>query len=222
MGRATSFRVGIIKAGFCKVLLAQFWDDIIRKNVLSFQSQWDVASLAKLIYYLDLRDEDDPEFWNSYVNGGHIGAVFTAKALKMVNIIASDGSLLIFCQLGHLATSTILSHHSGLKRKDIEKIFNLQDKLMVDPRLPLNGASDTVWNDLDRLQKQVEDLCGATSGETGNAGNEVELLQPLLQRIDNVRNLRVEVKRGSSSSTPTTETIKGEQGFEGATYFIDS
>jgi hypothetical protein len=27
MGRAASFRIGIIKARFCKVLLAQFWDD---------------------------------------------------------------------------------------------------------------------------------------------------------------------------------------------------
>src|SRR5580658_9753472 len=94
MGRATSFRIGIIKARFCKVFLAQFC-----KNILSFRSQWDVASLAKLIHYLGLRDEDDPEFWNSYFKGGHVGAKFTAKALKMVNIIASNGPLLIFCQL---------------------------------------------------------------------------------------------------------------------------
>jgi hypothetical protein len=74
----------------------------------------------------------------------------------MVNIITSDGPLSIFCQLGHLATSTIPSHHSGLERKDIEKVLELQDKLMVDQRLPLNGASDTVWEDLDRLREQVD------------------------------------------------------------------
>jgi hypothetical protein len=252
MGRAVSFRIGIIRARFCKVLLAQVLDDIMRRNVLSFRSQWDVASLAKLIYYLGLRDEDDPEFWNSYFNGGHIGAELTVKALKIVNIIADDGPLSIFCQLGHLATSTIPSHDSGLEHNDIEKVLKLQDKLMADPRLPLNGASDTVWNDLDRLQKQLEDLCGATSGgtvDTGNAGDkdnageEVELLQPLLQKIDNVRNLRVtrsegpshsrnaeerpsavpqrvEVNQGSSSSTRITETIEGEPGFERATYLL--
>jgi hypothetical protein len=249
MGPATSFRTGIIKARFCKVLLAQFRDDMDRKSVLSFRSQWDVVFLAKLIYYLGLRDEDDPEFWNSYLNGGHIGAVFTDKALKMVKTITSDGPLLIFCQLGNLALSTVPSHHSGPERKDIEKVFELQDKLMVDQRLPLNGASDTVWEDLDRLRKQVNDLCGATSGgtrDTGNVGNadeEGELLQPLLRRIDDVRNLRVtrsespshsghaeerpnavsqrvEVNRGQSRSTPTTEASEGEHGFESATYLL--
>jgi hypothetical protein len=152
MGRAAIFRIGIIKAWFCKVLLAQFWRDT-RKNVLSFRSQWDVASLAKLIYYLNLRRENryDAEFWNSYFNGGHIGAEFTDKALKMVKTITSDGPLLIFCQLGHLATSTIPSHHSGLERKDIVKVLELQDKLMADQRMPLNRASESVWEDLDRL-----------------------------------------------------------------------
>jgi hypothetical protein len=246
MSRAASFRIGIIKARFCKVLLTQFWDDTMRKNVLSFRSQWDVASLAKLIYYLGLRDEDDPKFWNSHCNGGHIGPEFTAKALKMVKIIARDGPLLIFCQLGHLVTSTIPSHHSGLKRKDIEKVFKLQDKLKVDQRPPLNGASDIVWKNLDRLREQVKDLCDATSGstgDTGNAGNadeEGELLRHLLRRIDDVHNLRVthsegpshsgkrlrsavpwiEVNGGSSSGTPTTVASEGERVFEGATLLL--
>jgi hypothetical protein len=194
MSRAARFRVGIINARFCKVLLTQFWDDAIRKNVSSFRSQWDVASLTKLTYYLGLRDEDDPESWNSYYNGGHIGAEFTAEALKMIKIITNDGPLLIFCQLGHLVASTIPSYHSGLKRKDIEKVLELQDKLMSDQRLPLNSASDTVWKAIDRLRERVEDLCGATSGGTGDSGNtgeEGELLQSLLRRIDDVRNRRV-------------------------------
>lgn len=250
MSRATSFRIGIIKARFCKILLAQFWDDTIRKKVLSFRSQWNVASLAKLIHHLGLRHEtrEDAEFWKAYFNGGHIGAEFTAKALKMVKIVSSDGPLSIFCQLGHLVTSTIPSHHSGLKRKDIEKVLELQDKLMADQQLPLNGASDSVWGDLNRLREQVKDLCGATSGgtvDTGNAddaGGEGELLQPLLRRIDDVRDFRVtrsegpshsvhaeerpsavsqrvEVHGGSSSRTQITETSGGHE-FERADLFI--
>jgi hypothetical protein len=164
MGRATSFHVDIIKARFCRVLLAQFRHDAIHKNVLSFLSQWDVASLAKIIHYLGLRDENDPEFWNSHINGGHIGADFTEKALKMVHRIVKDRPSLIFCQLGYLATSTIPHHRSGLERKDIERVLNLQHKLILDQLLPLNGASDTVWEDLRQLRKQVEGLCGAISG----------------------------------------------------------
>jgi Family of unknown function (DUF6535) len=228
MGRATSFRIGIIKARFCKVFLTQFC-----KNILSFRSQWDVASLAKLIHYLGLRDEDDPEFWNSYFKGGHVGAEFTAKALKMVNIIANDGPLSIFCQLGHLATSTIPSHHSGLQREDIEKVLELQDKLAEDKRLPLNGASDTVWEDLDRLREQVIDLFGATSGGTGDTGNagdedegnlsageERELLKSLLWKIDDVRNLRVTRSEGPSHSGYSEK--RSTDVSQGATLFIDS
>ena len=219
MGRAASFRIGIIKARFCKVILAQFWDDIISENILSFRSQWDVASLAKLIYYLGLRDEEAPEFWNSYLKGGHIGAEFTAKALKMVNIIASDGPLLIFCQLGHLTTSTIPSHHSGLERKDIAKALELQEKLVKDKRLPLNGASDKVWEDLNLLREQVKGRCSLTpgvTGGTGNAGEEGDLLQSLLQEIDVVRNLRVTRPEGHSHSGLAGERTSAVS--QGATY----
>ena len=241
MGRATSFRFGLIKARFCKVLLAQFRDDIIQKNILSFRSQWDVASLAKLIYYLGLQDKDDPEFWNSYFNGGHIGTKVTEKAHEMVDIVASDGPLSIFCQLGHLATSTIPSHHSDLDRKDIEKVLELQDRLMADQQMPLNQASDAFWKDLHRLREQVKGLCGATTRDTGSTGGKGESLHPLLQRIDDVLNRRpegpsrhnghadeqpsadpdsprVEVNGGSPSSTQTIETSEGE--FESAAYFI--
>ena len=188
MGRTTSFRFGLIKARFCKVLLAQISDNIC-KNVLSFQSQWDVASFAKLICYLGLQDMDDPEFWNSYFNGGHIGTEVTEKALKMVNIVASDGPLLIFCQLGHLATSTITCYHSGIDPKDFKEVFELQENLIVDQRLPLNRASDKVWEDLDRLGEQVEGLCEATSG---NADEKGELLHSLLRKVNDARNLRSE------------------------------
>jgi hypothetical protein len=232
MGRATSFRIGIIKARFCKVFLAQFC-----KNILSFRSQWDVASLARLINYLGLRDEDGPEFWNSYLKGGHVGAEFTTKALKMVNVIASDGPLSIFCQLGHLVTSTIPSHRSGLNRKDIEKVLELQDKLVEYKRLPLNGASDTVWEDLYRLREQVIGFYVAISGDPGNAGNaddddnldageednlnageEGELLKLLLWKIDEVRNLRVTRSEGPSHSEHVEELPRPVS--QGATYLL--
>jgi len=246
MGRATSFRISVIKAQFCKILLAQILDDIVRKNVLSFRSQWDVASLAKVIDYLGLPDEDDPEFWDSYVDGVHVGVKSRVKALKKVDTIARDGPLSIFCRLGHLAASNIPYHLFGLERKDIMKVLEIQDNLRMAQRLPLNGASDTVWEDLDQLRVQVLDIYDATSGgigDIGNAGEEGELLLCLLRRIDDVRNLRVthsegprnsghaeerpssavpqvEVNAGSSSSTLTTETSEGEYGFEGVTYIL--
>ena len=181
MGRATIFRVGIIKARFCKALLAQFWDDIVREDTVSFQSQWDVASLARLVCILGFRDKEDADFWDSHVNGGHFGPNFTAKALEMIHIAARDGPLLIFCQLGRLAVTTVPLTRSGLKPKDTEKVLELQMKVFKDERLPLNRASDIVWEELGQLRELVNELCAKKTGK------DRELLERLLQIIEKAR-----------------------------------
>lgn len=199
MGRVTSFRVGIIKARFCKALLAQFKDDIDREGTVSFRSQWDVASLARLICTLGLQDEQNAEFWNSYVNGGHIGPEFTAKAVEMINVTARDGPLLIFCQLGHLTATAIPLGQSGLELKDIEKVWELQRKLIEDKRLSLNRASHIVWEALGQRREQVNDLCYK------NTGRDREILHRLLRMIDDVLNLRYPGPEGVSQSEVVEE-----------------
>jgi hypothetical protein len=236
MGRATSFRVGIIKARFCKALLAQFWDDIDREGTVSFRSQWDVASLARLICHLGLRDKEDAEFWDSYVNGGHIGADFAAKALGMIDTTARDGPLLIFCQLVHLAATAVPLNQSGLEPKDLEKVWKLQAETIEGKRLPLNRASDVVWKALGQLRELVDELRGK------NVGKDRKILERLLRTIDKVFHLRssgsmdgqgelVERPRSFESRTTAvnggpsgdTPTSTGEDEFERACeLFIDS
>ena len=198
MGRVITFRLGIIKAQYCKALLAQFWNDIDRDGIVTFQSQWDVASLARLIYTLGLRDEEDAEFWNSYVNVGHNEKEFTAKAREMIHMTKCDGPLLIFIQLGHLAASAVPLNQSGPERKDIEKVWELQRKVIEDKRLPLDRASSTVWKALGELQEHVTDLCGKHTA----SANEKEFLRRLLQTIDGVINRRYS---GSGQREPTEE-----------------
>ena len=219
MGRATSFRVGIIKARFCKALLAQFKDDIDREGTVYFRSQWDVASLARLICILGFQDKEDAEFWDSYVNGGHIGANFTAKTLEMIDIAARDGPLLIFCQLGHLAVTSVPLNQSGLKAKDVEKVLKLQRKLIDNERLPLKRASNIVWEALGQLRELVNEVC------VKNTGKERIRLERLLRMIDKAsmdsgRGEPAE-KRGSFGSVSTTvsgglssdiQTSEGEDG----------
>ena len=176
VGRATGFRVGIIKAQICKALLVQFRGDIDRDGAVSLQSEWDVASLARLISTFGLRDKE-AEIWNSYVNA--------AGAAEMVNITARNGPLLIFCQLVHLVTVSVPLDLCRLELKDIEKLWELQRKLIEDQRLPLYLASDVVWEELGRLRGQVKDLCGKNIGRHG------EVLHRLLGIIDDVSNLRV-------------------------------
>jgi hypothetical protein len=198
MGRATSFRVGVIKARFCNVLLAWVSNDI-NEGTVSFRSQWDVASLARLIRTLGLRDEENPESWNSYVNGGHIGTEFTTKALEMIDIIARDGPLLIFCLLGRLVLTAVPLDQSGLEFEEIEKVRELQVKVIDEERLRLNHPSDKVWGDIGQMRKQVHDLLG------NNAGKDREILQDLLQKIDVVCNLRFSGLEGPSQSDPVEE-----------------
>jgi hypothetical protein len=183
MGRATSFRIGIIRARICKSLLTQFWNDIEREGTVSFRSQWDVAFLARLIQSLGIRDKEDVEFWNSYVNGGHIGANFTAKALEMIDRTARDGTILVLCKLGHLVAAAVPLDQSGLEPKDIEKVWELQRGLKAvvqEKQLPLNRASGTVWDALRQLQDQVNDLCGK------NTGKDRVILRRLLRMIKEV------------------------------------
>ena len=204
MGRATSFRVGIIKARFCKALLAQFWDDIVREGTVSFRSQWDVASLARLICHLGLRDKEDADFWDSYVNGGHIGADFTAKALGMIDTTARDGPLLIFCQLVHLAATAVPLNQSGLEPKDIEKVWKLQLETIESQRLPLNRASDVVWKALAQLRELVDELRGK------NVGKDRKILERLLRTIDRVFHLRSSGSMDSGQSEP----VEGRPSFD--------
>ena len=204
MGRATSFRVGIIKARFCKSLLAQFWDDIDREGTVSFRSQWDVASLARLICHLGLQDKEDADFWDSYVNGGHIGADFMAKALEMIDITARDGPLLIFCQLVHLAATAVPLKQSGLEPKDIEKVWELQMKAIESTCLPLNRASDVVWKALGQLRELVNELCGK------NVGKDRKILERLLRMIDKVFHLR---SSGSVDDPSECEPVEARLSF---------
>ena len=199
MGRSTSFRVGVIKARFCNAILAQFSNDIEREGTVSFRSQWDVASLARLIFTLGLRDKEDADFWNSYVNGGHIGPEFSTKAHEMIEITACDGPLLIFCQLGHFTSMAVPIEQSGLNPREIQRVWELQTKLIENKRLPLNRASETVWEALCQLREQVIDLCDKNKGE------DKEILQRLLQTIDDVWSLRISGEEGPSQSEPTEE-----------------
>jgi hypothetical protein len=200
IGRATSFRIGILKARFCKALLAQFWNDIEHDGTVSLRSQWDVASLARLICNLGSQDKEDAEFWRSYVNGGYIGAVFTtSKALETINTTACDGPLLIFCQLGHLAAAAVPLNQSGLEPVDIEKVWELQRKMIKTKCLPFDRASDTAWEALGQLREQVNDLCCKSKDL------DQEILQRLLRMIADVFKFRFSGSEGPSKSDSAEE-----------------
>ena len=159
-----------------KRLLAQFLElDMDREGTVYIRSQWDVASLARLIRILGFRGKEDAEYLDSLVNGGHIGATFTGKALEMIDIAARDGPLLIFCQLGHLAVTAVPLNLSGLKPKDMEKVLKLQMKVIENKRLPLKRASDIVWYELGQLREQVDELCCVR-----NTGNDRTIMERLL------------------------------------------
>ena len=180
IGRALGFRIGLIKARFCKALLAQFSEELDREGTMFFRSQWDVASLARLFCTLEVGDEGDEEFWKSYIDEGHIRDEFMIKAREMLKMAMHDGRLLSFCKLGHLAAMAWSFDGSDLEHVDIEKLWKLQRKMVADVRLPLNRASPEVWAELDRLRDEVNDI----SSKSTRGGK--DRLNRLLGTIDEV------------------------------------
>ncbi|KAI9458334.1 hypothetical protein BJY52DRAFT_1269126 [Lactarius psammicola] len=167
--RAIGFRVGLIKARFCKVVLAQYLNEFNREGTVVFRSQWDVASLARVFYFLGVGNDADVEFWKSFVDGGRIGAEFMAKTHAMLATATRDGPLLNFCKLGHLGMMAVPFKESGLEDMDFKKLFDLLQKMMEDPRLTL--ASTPVWEDLAdyemksttparRAAMRMQNICG--------------------------------------------------------------
>ena len=177
---ATRFWVGIIKARFCKALLVQIWNDGDGEGTVSFRSQLDVASLARLLH------------------GGYIGD-FVVKAPGMVEKLACDGPLLIFCQLGYLVATTVSLDQPGIEVKDIVKVWELQEKVIESTHLPLDRVSDPVWEALGQLREQVDVLRGKTKGKDRG------ILRRLLRMIDDV------VAKPSTSPSAESTRIRSNQ-----------
>jgi hypothetical protein len=182
MARTTMFRVSTIKARICKALVSQFRDDLDRKDTLS-RSEWDAASLAMVLRMLEIGCEEarDAEIWSSYINEGHAGPEVTPTYRRIIDEVARDGPLLIFCQLARLVTTAGPLNSSGLEEKDLKSVFELQRNIVKGQRLSLNRASEEVRTELDRLRDQVGNMCDRSPGEDG------DYLRVLLGMIDDVR-----------------------------------
>ena len=157
--RAVGFRVGLIKARFCRAVLAQFLDELNREGTVVFRSHWDVASLARVFYSLSVGEGTDVEFWKSFVHGGPVGPELMEKTHTSLYKAARDGPLLNFCRLGHLGLMAVPFKGSGLKDADLKKLLDLMEKVKDDPDLPLTRASAPVWEELRELRDEAADIC---------------------------------------------------------------
>jgi hypothetical protein len=178
--RSIGFRVGLVKARFCKAVLAQFLDEFDREGTIIFRSHWDVASLARVLYSLGVGNDADVEFWKSFVDGGHIGPDFMARTHTILGTAARDGPLLNFCKLGHLGIMAVPFKGSGLEDADVNRLLDLLQKMREDSRLPLTLASTPVWDDLRQLRGEVVDICER------NSGKDKANMQALLVELDAV------------------------------------
>ena len=203
VSRATGFRVGLIKARFCKAVLAQFMHQANIQGALVFRSQWDVAALARIFYTLGVGSEEDMEFWKQFVDGGQIGAEFMAKAHETLELAIRDGSMLNFVKLGHLATTAVPSEGSGLEDAEFGKLVDLLQKMMDDSELPLQLASVKVWEGLSQLRDQVREI-SAKSIDVDKAK-----LQPLQEKIDIVHDQGPYASQGPSQCNHTKAQASG-------------
>ena len=178
--RAIAFRVGLIKARFCRAVLAQFLDEFRGKGAVIFRSHWDVAALARIFYSLGVGDDADVEFWTPFVDGGPIGDVLMAKTYTMLDMAERDGPLLTFCKLGQLGMMAVPFEGSGLTETDFGKLLDLLQTMADDKRLPLTrAASIRVWEELRQLRDEVAE----------RINNEDEVIDIIYERS---RNLKVD------------------------------
>ena len=157
--RAVGFRVGLIKARFCRAVLAQFLDEFNPGRTVVFRSHWDVASLARVLYSLGVGDDADEKFWKSFVDGGPVGPELMDKTPTSLDKAARDGRLLNFCRLGYLGMMAVPFKGSGLEDTDFEKLLDLLEKIKEDPGLPLTAASTQVWEELGQLRDEAVSTC---------------------------------------------------------------
>jgi hypothetical protein len=153
--RAIAFRVGLIKARFCRTTLAQFLHEFSIEGTVIFRSHWDVASLARVFYSLGVGNIADVEFWKLFVDGGPVDPAFIAKTHMTLRLAERDGPLLNFCKLGHLGMMAVPFKGSGLKDTDFQNLLGLMQKMMEDSHLPLTNASPPVWDELRQLREDV-------------------------------------------------------------------
>ncbi|KAH9043979.1 hypothetical protein EDB84DRAFT_851045 [Lactarius hengduanensis] len=203
VSRGTAFRVGLIKARFCKAVLLQFMREVDIEGAMVFRSQWDVAALARLFFTLGVGNEEDADFWKQFVDGGQIGAEFMVKAHDMLDVAERDGSLLNFIKLGHLATTAVPFEGSGLKDAEFGKLVDLLQKMMDDPALPLQLASVHVWEDLSQLRDKVREISAKISDD------DKAKLQALLAKIDTVHDQGPYAVQAPSQSNHTQAQASG-------------
>lgn len=198
VGRATGFRVSLIKLRFCDALLTQFREEVAQHRAVSLRSQWDVASLARVIYTLEVGDEKDVTFWKSLTSGGPIEADFIKKAREMLDAAIRDGPLLNFCKLGHLTVTVLPFAGSGLIGEDIKKVQEFQRRMLGalpvtnehPPSNPTskhptrNPPSKQAWRKLKLLEREVRSAITKSSDEEKQ---EKEKLRKLLHMIEEAK-----------------------------------
>jgi hypothetical protein len=201
VGRATGFRVGLIKLRFCKAVLTRFHKEVLNnEGAVSLRSQWDVASLARVFFTLEVGNDEDRVFWKSFTDGGHIDAEFMIKVRDMLDTAICDGPLLNFCKLGHLVVTAVPFAGSGLEPADIEKVQTLQETLLVDERLPLKFASAEVWKELSRLRGEVDNTLKRS------VDKEKDMLDRLLRMIDDANSRNPYYSSQQPPPSPTEQS----------------
>ena len=223
--RAVGFRVGLIKARFCRAVLAHFMGEFNREGTVVLWSHWDVASIARLFYSLGVGDDADVEFWKTFVDGGPVGPELMDKTHTSLDKAARDGRLLNFCTLGHLGMMAVPFKGSGLEHTEPKKLLALMEKIKEDSGLPLTDASTRAWEELCQLRYEVADACKRISKE--DKAN----IDKLLEKIDTVYSQRpssmqehcpIDLVRTQASGTSATTAVIEDQRSSSPAQEVDS
>ena len=187
VGWVIEVRSAVFRGQFCLALLAQF--AMQRSNgeplLMGF-----VQSLTKLVVRLGVGTQEDLATLTSQHNSGPNSNTMTGldiviKADAILSVMLRDGPLSNFCIFGRITFDIIASKAFNVASDDTNKLWNLLERMLDTPHLPLVNASRETWVKFDHLRALVHDpvLLG------GNA-QIVEKMRPLLDIIEKVERMR--------------------------------
>ena len=182
-GKVINFRAGIFRHRYYHALLGQF--SMQRSRGEPFSADF-LEIFTTLVWCLGVGTTNDLQ--NLTPSNTRTGTEIEINANAVLGVALRDGPLSHFCTLGRFIYVEMVSEVSGLSHlttDDTTKMWNLLDKMLITPQLPLVNASGETWARFDHLRASIRNYV-----LVGHNNQAAEKLQRLLDVIEKVERMR--------------------------------
>jgi hypothetical protein len=173
--RIVNSRSVIFYAQFCHALLVQFSMQRERREPLVYRL---LPSLSALVGLLGVGTQEDIKNLTLGIpESTRTGFDMMIKADATLTVALNDGPLIIFFILGTTIFEAIVSEASDVTSDDVSKLWEVLERILGAPHLPLANASGERWATFDHFRATVR---------SQNAEN----FRRLLDKLEDVEGMR--------------------------------